>query len=225
MSEHAPSDDNPDVLAGEYVLGVLSADEMAQCAERRQLDPEFDRFVSAWERRLMPARSMTGAVALPKTLRSRIEAEMGIDRPVVPRRLIRELWIWRGLSAAGVALACGLLLTGEVRPMAGPERVTALLPPDSAGFVAWTEGRSIRVSPVSLPAIPIGRDMELWSLAAGRSTPHSLGILPASGLTLPPGALPAGRVQLLVSVEPAGGSPSGRPTGPVILAATMHVEQ
>ena len=70
---------------------------------------------------------------------------------------------------------------------------------------------------------------ELWLLPAGGLPPVSLGVLDATGsqrrvFTAPAqGELQAGDM-LAVSLEPAGGSPSGQPTGPVVSTGTLLVE-
>jgi len=76
----------------------------------------------------------------------------------------------------------------------------------------------------ALGAPATGRDLELW-LIAGEAAPVSLGVLPAARtarVTLPqtlrtglPGAV------LAVSDEPAGGSPTGAPTGDVLALAEL----
>jgi anti-sigma-K factor RskA len=59
-------------------------------------------------------------------------------------------------------------------------------------------------------------------VGAGQGKPKSLGLIRADGVTvLRPGALPGGLKgsgidHMAVSVEPAGGSPTGQPTGPVV---------
>ena len=50
----APDRDELDGLAGEYVLGTLSADERAAAEARYAADAEFRRLVSDWEARLQP---------------------------------------------------------------------------------------------------------------------------------------------------------------------------
>lgn len=97
--------------------------------------------------------------------------------------------------------------------------VAVLAPPgDGPVFVAEAAGGEVRLRPSSGAAVQVapGRDLELWVLPVGAARPESLGVLPASGRVvatrLPPGA------QLLVSLEPRGGSPTGQPTGPVVSA-------
>jgi anti-sigma-K factor RskA len=62
--------------------------------------------------------------------------------------------------------------------------------------------------------------LELWALAAGAKAPAPLGVIPPAGKTVPPGV--AEGTTLLVSLEPKGGSPTGKPTGPVLYAGTLH---
>ena len=51
-------------------------------------------------------------------------------------------------------------------------------------------------------------------LPQGETKPRSLGVLPPSGGSLAAPLAP--NTQLLVSLEPKGGSPTGQPTGPVL---------
>ena len=66
-----------------------------------------------------------------------------------------------------------------------------------------------------------GRTLELWALPPGQP-PRSLGLLAMQGVTTlswPAGL--AGVQQLAVSLEPPGGSPTGQPTGPVVLSGSV----
>ncbi|MGH7153988.1 MAG: anti-sigma factor domain-containing protein, partial [Acetobacteraceae bacterium] len=69
-----------------------------------------------------------------------------------------------------------------------------------------------------------GKDLELWALPPGATRPISLGVVPAAtrGLVVSHPAVPLTlRTQLMVSLEPKGGSPTGQPTGPVLFAGTL----
>jgi anti-sigma-K factor RskA len=88
-------------------------------------------------------------------------------------------------------------------------------------FLAETQpDGSILVRPLSHVAVESGKDLELWALPAGATRPVSLGVLPAIGKHVP-GELAKASTQLLVSLEPQGGSPTGLPTGPVLYAGTL----
>jgi len=62
-------------------------------------------------------------------------------------------------------------------------------------------------------------DLELWALPKGATVPVSLGVLPDRGAVIQARAQPD--TQLLVSLEPKGGSPSGAPTGPVVYGGRL----
>ncbi len=74
--------------------------------------------------------------------------------------------------------------------------------------------------------LPAGRAHELWALPANGGAPVSLGLMPHTGaerrtLTAAQRAELASAKQLAVSLEPSGGSPTGAPTGPVLLVAAL----
>ena len=70
-----------------------------------------------------------------------------------------------------------------------------------------------------------GKDFELWMIE-GKNAPVSMGVIPA-GATAHIGVSPAAQQKLAqgavlaVSLEPAGGSPTGQPTGPVVAAGDL----
>jgi hypothetical protein len=63
---------------------------------------------------------------------------------------------------------------------------------------------------------------ELWALSKGATIPVSLGVLPADGRLVRAQAQDhRPDTQLLISLEPKGGSPSGLPTGPVVYGGKL----
>jgi anti-sigma-K factor RskA len=72
---------------------------------------------------------------------------------------------------------------------------------------------------------PGGSSYELWLLPAEGGAPISLGVLAALDARLTVPAVDSARLRvgakLAVSVEPRGGSPTGAPTGPVILVGAI----
>lgn len=72
------------------------------------------------------------------------------------------------------------------------------------------------------------KSYELWVVAGGDAPPRSLGLLdPLQQINLPIAAeLATPTAALAVSLEPAGGSPTGLPTGPVVYqGALLSVSQ
>jgi anti-sigma-K factor RskA len=74
---------------------------------------------------------------------------------------------------------------------------------------------------------PPGRVYQLWLLVADRSGPRQLGLLPPSGrkrIAVSPenARLLAGAGELVVTLEPAGGSPNYGPTGPPVFRGALE---
>ena len=222
------------LIAGEYVLGTLPRDEAARVALEAADDPLLAGAIANWERQLLPLAALAPPADPPADLWPRIEASaygdgsVGVLRPRRRPQGAAGVGLWRGVAAAGFLLAAGMagIAILSRQPVTGPlpMQVAALSPIGArpAAFVieAQPDG-ALSVRPVSPETVPAGRDLELWSLPAGAKAPHPLGVLPAAGLRLAAGAIPAGRVQILVSLEPKGGSPTGLPTGPVLYGGAL----
>ena len=78
----------------------------------------------------------------------------------------------------------------------------------------------IAVDALDAPPAPAGQAYQLW--LSGPDGPRSLGLLPAAGRKIIPetpaliAALAAGHGVLAVTLEPARGSATGRPSGPAM---------
>jgi anti-sigma-K factor RskA len=208
-----------DLLAAEYVLGTLEGEEAAEAARLLSTDAAFTDSVREWEERLTPLSAAASPAPLPPGLWDRIAATTAA--PVVPLPLIRRVRFWQSCTGAALALATGLAAFIVLR--APPPPRIAVLAPISGGVpvLLATVGPSgtLIVRPNGTIAVPSDRDLELWALAEGATQPRSLGVIPAAGRQLV-ASLSAG-TQLLVSLEPRGGSPTGQPTGPVLYGGRL----
>lgn len=216
-----------DLLAAEYVLGTLDEATARDVAARAQAEPELSAAIAAWQERLEPLTMLATPETPPPALWRRIAVSTGIAGAAAPgvlARAWRSVALWRFAAAAAAAAAAGLAAFMLVRAPA--ERPLAALVPQgsaAAAFIAELQPdgslRLVALEPVA--AVP-GKSLELWALPAGASRPIPVGILPPTGTKLAPPKLPAGGTQLLVSLEPSGGSPTGSPTGPVLYAGTLQ---
>jgi anti-sigma-K factor RskA len=82
----------------------------------------------------------------------------------------------------------------------------------------------IAVDPIGAVRPPAGRGYQLWLKTSGGA--QSLGLLPAAGRKVIPevpalAAALAGSGELLVTLEPARGSDTGEPNGPVLFQAAF----
>ncbi len=227
MSGVSPSepDEALTVLAGEYVLGTLPRDEAARVTAEADADPALADAIADWEARLAPLLSVVPAVRPPELLWPRVAATaFGRQGRRDPESgVFRSLPFWRGATAAGLLAAAFAGVALLARPPA-PVPVAVLGPPGAArpAFVleAARDG-SLTVLPIHPAPVPAGRDLELWSLADGAHVPRPLGVLPQGGVRLSADRLPVGPAQILVSLEPTGGSPTGLPTGPVLYGTVI----
>ena len=220
-----PTDrDLVDRLASEYVLGTLRGRARRRFERWRATSPLVEERCVFWENRLVHLAKGLTPVDPPAHVWAAIRRRLGLaDRR--PRTPMRNYAL-----AASVLLVVvlGSFLYWRAFGPQTPTEVANIAP--ASGVRAWTVeiyGKSARltVRAGTLPAKPADRDYELWALPSG-GAPVSLGLLPGTGvsqhaLSVAQQQALANATQLAVSVEPTGGSPTGQPTGPVVLVAPL----
>jgi anti-sigma-K factor RskA len=216
-----------DSLAREYVLGTLAARSRARFARLLSFSLVARRAVISWERRLAPLAAAVRPVAPPESAWTRIETALGLRG--TPRARAAGIWPALAAALAIVAVLFGGLYFSQQPSVERPAYVSVVT--DAATGPVWllqafTQARALRVSTVNPRPAPANSSYELWMLPGGGANPVSLGLLPEVGtaqLALSAAQLGvlAGTMTLAVSVEPAGGSPTGLPTGPVIHTAPL----
>jgi anti-sigma-K factor RskA len=221
-----------DGLAAEYVLGTLDASERTAVAARRQREGDLDAAIGAWERRLSPLGDAIAPLEPPAGLFSRIEARLadaggGAGQIIELERRVRR---WRNLAAAASAVAACLLVAIGVREIVRPQvpsSYVAVFQKDdvSPAFLLSVDlaTRTLSIRMVAAERQP-GKSYQLW-IATEQSggVPQSLGLIEDRGditRTVLSAYDPAvvQKATFGVSLEPAGGSPTGRPTGPALHA-------
>jgi anti-sigma-K factor RskA len=220
-----------DMVAAEYVLGTLPAAERAAASRRIEAEQDFARAVDRWEVRLAPIGSAYAEVEAPPSVKPAIDRRLFGTQQRPQAGIWQNLAFWRGLAGFAVAamlvLALVPLLTPPA-PVAPPSRLAASLADPASGvqyLVVYDAARGeIGLSHVSGDAG--AGDFELW-LIEGGNAPASLGVIPDGASThlavaaahrplIAPGAVFA------ISLEPAGGSTTGQPTGPVVAAGDLR---
>ena len=215
-----------EALSGEYVLGTLDARTARAVEAAMARDAAWRDAVARWQRDLAPLTALAVPQAPPPELWQRIETALGgapVSQPA--RQRGPAPWFWRlwsaGASVAAIALAAVLLLSPK-----GPS-MTAVLVPDQGTPVftaAASPGGLLRIAAVradagTMPLPPAGKAFELWGLAPGAAVPVALGVMPAGAAAITithPAVLPRAGMQIMISIEPPGGSPTGKPTGKVV---------
>ena len=138
-----------------------------------------------------------------------------------------SLFIWRGAALAG-ALAAIVLAIGLVgaldKARRQPVMVAVLLTEASLAAAVvntFADGR-VEMVPLQNIAVPDGKALEIWTLWDRAVGPRSVGLIDrARSTSLRLDQLPLGKDQLFeITIENATGSPTGRPTGPVVAKGT-----
>jgi len=237
------AEDDRDLLAAEYVLGVLDGPERAEIIRRAERDAALSAAIADWEERLAPLASIVPPVAPPAALWQRVEGTCGLTTAPLspaaepPRAApARGFWgaigFWRGTTALGFGLAAAIAVVAVVNrpvppaPASAPEIpvASAVLasPKGTPAFVAEaTPGKTLVLRPLARLTVASGKDYELWALPDGAKVPKALGVIAVAGqtVTMPPSL--NGPMQLMVSLEQKGGSPTGLPTGPILFKGAL----
>jgi anti-sigma-K factor RskA len=235
-SNEPPSDD---VLAGEYVLGVLDAVQRRQVQARLETDREFARRVEAWEVRFAPLLANIEPVEVRPAVWTAICQRLGWTERERPRSGFWEsLGFWRAATVVSavvaiVALAITVERSSTVTPppvaqVEPAKPVTALRHDDGTpGWLASVDTARGMVLMVPVPSVADaqGRVPELWLIPAGKA-PISLGavsITQSHTITVPQAAraaLVAGST-LAITLEPPTGIPHAAPSSAVIAKGTI----
>ena len=137
-----------------------------------------------------------------------------------------SLNLWRGLAGGGFAAAAILsaVLVTRMGASPAPQYLVVLVAPQdkSPGWVVQASvqdaGRQISLIPLGLDAVPAQKTLQFWTKGDNWAGPVSLGLVqPGQSLKIPLDKLPPLQPNQLfeLTLEPSGGSPIGKPTGPI----------
>ncbi|WP_439629439.1 anti-sigma factor [Shinella sp.] len=213
-------------LADEYVLGLLDAGEAAAVDARIEHDEALRAAVAASRERFLPLDTQLAPAAVDDGLWRRIEANLPARGESPPAAAPandnrRSGWRLAALSsfAATLLLTAGLVwsLGRTVEPV-----VIAVLLNEAGEVQAVVEdfgNDTANVRLLSAFEVPADKTIQVWTLPSRELGPVSLGLLDGSrsarleGPTLPD---PNEDQLYELTLEQAGGSTSGRPTGPIL---------
>lgn len=246
MKAPTPIDMEDRLLAAEYALGTLPHGERRAFARRLEgetaLQMEADIWDSHFSALALEYESMEAPGHLKQAIDARLFAETSMQSAhqagavtgdeSFMARLWNSLALWRGTAMIGIAAALLLAINisrvdDQLTSPTTSDLLVAQIENDDRSLQVLTvfdpELKQLRVSRVA-GSVASGRDHELW-LIDEAGTPVSVGLLPreaANVLAINADLAPRfdDEITLAISDEPAGGSPTGAPTGPVLAAAT-----
>jgi anti-sigma-K factor RskA len=222
-----------DALVAHYVLGTLRGLARARFARAIREEPLVAHRVEHWLARANLKPSTAQAVQPSPNVWKRIERDLNLAQYRAP--WFTRLNIWRNWAIAATLAAVVLIAVnvGTLVQRDDPQsisRAIASLKSETAPTVVEArlsqDGRTLTLKADRAVIASREQSYELWLLPATGAAPISLAVLGSLDASF---ALPSARIgqlaagaKLAVSVEPAGGSRTGAPTGPVILVGAIE---
>ncbi len=232
---------NPELierLSAEYVLGTLQGKARDRFERLMENSHRIRMAVWNWENHITPIAAVAPAVSTPFHLWPDIKARINgsttkaIVHSSSSLAKVSDFWRWWSFAATAACLVLAILFTTQTPNLHTADSV-AIFANDQAQpqwLVSFDiESGQLKARALNDIAVEAGRAFELWLLPE-TGNPRSLGLLPVSGglgaeVSNP---LPLALIELLrsanglaVSIEPAGGSPTGLPTGPVVMQSSI----
>ncbi|WP_296267881.1 anti-sigma factor [Pseudomonas sp. UBA6562] len=214
--------DDLDQLAGEYVLGTLPGAQRAVVASRLDHDQPLREAVEAWQTRLQALDALAPPVTPRAAVWERIARSVdGFAPPAQTPRWWQRLVLWQGLAGAGAFTSALLAVMLWFSSPAPTTYVVVLAAPSdrAAGWVVQASNtRALQLIPLETVQVPAGKVLQFWTKVDRWKAPVSLGLVqPGERAQVPVERLPPLEADQLfeLTLEQAGGSPTGRPTGPI----------
>ncbi|TAM86226.1 MAG: hypothetical protein EPN41_10375 [Candidimonas sp.] len=232
-----------DFLIAEYTLGLLDRHENARVTSLLSSNAAAAATALKWENLFLSLTDELEPIAPPPHLLQRIQATLGheitlIKRPRTWPRLVKKswrytlgnLWFWRALSVVLAVMA----FTYAARPNLAvidappPTHVAILQAPGQTSTPGWIftlDGKhNLDMTPRVHIDVPANASVQLWTHNPQNRTPRSLGVVSANRAAVIPsatlGTLAPDQI-FEMTLEQAGGSPSGSPTGPILFIGRM----
>ena len=241
----AASFEDIEQLASEYVLGTLPYTRRVEVERQMATDAPLRTAVQRWQEQLLPLATLAAPVEPSAQLWRRIESSLqaqvqsaAVVRNAAPSprqaavRAASPGWwasvsLWRGLACTGFAAAAVLaaVLVTRMGPLpaggAPAQYLVVLVAPggNAPGWVVQASGaQQLSLIPVGAASLPSEKALQFWTKADNWTAPVSLGLVkPGETLRVPLDKLPPLQPNQLfeLTLEPPGGSPTGKPTGPI----------
>ncbi|WP_018624198.1 anti-sigma factor [Kangiella aquimarina] len=211
-------------LAKHYVIGTMSPLARRRFKKLMVKHSHLQQAVWHWEQILNPMAEELKPITPDSQVWQSITARLGWNsKGKVSSGSWWTISGWLATTACLLLVAYIWMAQPVTPPTQQPQALAVLqVEQNQPAWVVQKTGNTLTVSVSSLPDIQPDQDFELWMLPANGQAPISLGLLPESGnktLSVPAQLKDLVQSGLAVSIEPENGSPTGAPTGPIILTA------
>lgn len=230
MSEDMDEKDEFTALAAEYALGLLTPAEADAFEEIMATDPELRETYALWAEDFASITEGIEPVEPPATVLAAITEQLFPDAEKPKQSLLARFGLLPAIVGGLVAAGAVLFVVDQV-----------VMSPDVPApwvYVAAIEAAdgSLNVQAACDPKTRIltlervagaateGRSLQAWLLAEG-AEPVPLTVLAEAGVTtfvMPEALMEAlWKGEIAISDEPAGGSPTGQPTGDILAVGSV----
>ncbi len=215
-------------LAAEYVLGTLQGRARKRFERLAEQDARLRQIISNWEQKLGSLSEGIAPVDVPEHIWSSLQKRLGFTTTKQSETgVIGSIWnslmLWRSLTTVVTIALMFAAYLNLFAPKLVVNQYIAVLQTEQQQ-ASWLiksdlQNKRMIVHIVNEQTIPIGKAFELWMIKEG-DKPISLGLIsPNQPQNLPLSDELLAKIKqasvMAVSIEPAGGSPTGQPTGPV----------
>jgi len=210
-------------LAADYAIGLMPAPARRRFEQLLMDDAALRSELAHWQETLASLTEALPERPVPDRVWHGITARIEPQVLHVPEK--RQFWNWLRLTAAACSIVA-LVFIGSLYNR-DDARYSATLSSTDAKPALKVEAHAdyLQVEPLTLAAVDANRSLELWAIPDG-GTPISLGVVPVGGkgkveLSEAQKELIGKPITLAVTLEPKGGSPTGKPTGPVLYQGSL----
>lgn len=216
-----------DALCGEYVIGTLRGAARRRFERALRDEPRVALRLRRWQA-MAPAYSDKAQAQPPREVWKRLEKDLELERYGKPLHRREGFWMaWAAVASVLLIIAFVMQVTSREHALV---QIAELSAKDSSVRVVArrsNDGRTLALRASRSMVAPANASYELWLIPAEGGDPVSLGVLGALDAEFtveqPYRAQLKAGATLAVSSEPTGGSPTGKPTGPVILQGRISL--
>lgn len=210
-------------LAADYAIGLMGSAARRRFEQLLLDDAALRAELAHWQDTLATLTESLPEQPVPDRVWHGITARIEPRVLHVPEK--RPFWNWLRVTAALCSVVVLVFLGSLYNRDDARYRATLLTADAQPALKVEAHADYLQVEPLTLAAVDSDRSLELWAIPAD-GKPISLGVIPAGGkgkveLNEAQKVLIGKPVALAVTLEPKGGSPTGKPTGPVLYQGAL----
>ncbi|WP_447648900.1 anti-sigma factor [Pseudomonas abietaniphila] len=210
-------------LAADYAIGLMPTTARRRFENLLIDDPNLRAEVAQWQESLVGLTTSLEPQPVPERVWQQIVARIEPQRLHVPEK--RPFWSWMRIAAVACTLLVAVIV-GVIYNRDKPDfNATLVAGNQQPALTVQAFDRYLKIDPVAVASVETGRSLELWAIPAD-GVPVSLGVIPDNGkgrvdLSDSQRRLLGSQTTMAITLEPKGGSPSGKPTGPILYTGQL----